>query len=63
LSKTKPGYVQPDSRLTLAEAEQLIMTRAVRALQIRYQFGAEAWCDTLIPIPDGVRLVRIQQSE
>jgi hypothetical protein len=60
--KPRPGYVPTESRPTLEQAEELLRTRAVRGVQIRYQFDRSTWCDTLMPLADGIRLVRIRQS-
>ena len=43
----------------LATAAQLVQTRSVRGVQIRYRYAGEAWFDTLMILPEGVRLVRI----
>ena len=62
LVKTGPGYVQQGSNPTLDQVEQLLAARSVRGVQVRYQFKMTSWCDTLMPMPNGVRLVRIRQS-
>lgn len=43
----------------LPEARTLLASEAPPALQLRYRFGDEVWLDTLLPVPAGVRLVRI----
>jgi hypothetical protein len=58
--KPGPGYVPQQSRPTLDHAEELLRARAVRGIQIRYQFEQKTWCDTLMPLADNIRLVRIQ---
>ena len=59
--KSGPGYVTTDQQPTLDQAEALLRSREVRAVQIRYQFDQATWCDTLLSGAAGVRLVRIRQ--
>jgi len=63
LVKPGPGYVRTEARPTLEQAEEFLRARSVRGVQIRYQFNSSIWCDTLMPIADGIRLVRIGQSQ
>jgi hypothetical protein len=44
---------------SLDEAEELLRTRLIRGLQVRYQHDQALWYDTLMPLAEGVRLVRI----
>lgn len=32
-------------------------------VQIRYRFGGSEWCDTLLRLPSGVRLVRVRMED
>lgn len=41
----------------LAQA-RLALEHGARAIQIRYRWAGQAWLDTLMRTPDGVRLVR-----
>jgi hypothetical protein len=50
-----PHHKQP----SLDEAEELLRQRRIRGLQVRYQHDQAQWCDTLMPLPRGIRLVRI----
>lgn len=61
LVKPGPGFVSTESAPTLEQAEELLRNRAVRGVQVRYQFNDGAWWDTLMQTPAGVRLVRIRQ--
>ena len=56
------GYVPPDAALTAAEARSLLLTRQLRALQLRYRYDGADWWDTLQVLPDGFRLVRIRHE-
>lgn len=42
----------------LAEARLALDSGAARAIQIRYRWAGQAWLDTLMRTPGGVRLVR-----
>ena len=55
------GYVTNQSQPKLQEAEQLLLQRGVRGIQVRYEYEGARWCDTLMPTDGGVRLVRIRQ--
>lgn len=46
--------------VTLAAARQALEAGAVSGVQIRYAWQAAVWCDTLLPMPAGVRLVRMK---
>jgi len=59
--KRGSGHVAPHVPPTLLEAEQMLLDREVRGVQIRYRYQGNQWCDTLLPVQAGVRLVRIQQ--
>jgi hypothetical protein len=50
-------HASPD-RLTLGEAKRLLLSGAVRAVQVRYHFDDAEWSDTLIRLPTGTRVVR-----
>jgi hypothetical protein len=47
---------------SLARARTALRERTVFGVQLRYRFGATEWWDTLIPMPGGVRLVRIDHG-
>jgi hypothetical protein len=61
--RNAPGLVLPHPSPTLDDAESLLLSGSIRGMQLRYQFNGRNWCDTLMPIPLGVRLVRISQQE
>lgn len=44
---------------SLAKARQLLMSREAFGVQVRYRHEDQDWCDTLIPVDGGIRLVRI----
>lgn len=62
LIKPSPGYAPRSSDPSLELVEELLRTCSVRGVQIRYEFEHLLWCDTLLPLGTGVRLVRIKQS-
>jgi hypothetical protein len=63
LVKQGAGRVHDSPSPSLEQAEQLVSSRQVRGIQIRYRYQDQTWWDTLMPGPAGVRLVRILHSE
>lgn len=57
--KSGPGFVLPHSAPSLDEVESLLLARNLRGVQLHYRFRDQNWCDTLMPVASGVRLVRI----
>lgn len=51
-----------DQNITLSDARELFLARAVNGLQIRYIHAGTEWWDTLMHTPDGTRLVRIAHT-
>ena len=49
-----------ENQCTLETAMQLIKTRAVRGVQIRYIYEQSQWWDTLVVTPNEIRIVRIR---
>jgi len=47
-----------DHQTTLGEARQLLASGEARAIQIRYTFNGETWCDTLMVFPELIRIIR-----
>lgn len=64
IPKHAPGYVpEHPGILQLDEAFQLLVSRAVRGLQLRYRHAGKTWWDTLMPLPGGLfRIVRIEHD-
>lgn len=50
-----------DRKTTLRQAETLFTAGDAQAIQIKYRFAGEAWCDTLLPQADGAKVIRSQQ--
>jgi hypothetical protein len=46
---------------SLDEAYRALRQRTA-SVQLRYRFSGEEWWDTLLPLPSGVRLVRISHT-
>jgi len=44
---------------TLTEAREALIAGRVRGAQVRYFWDGKAWIDTLIRVPDGVRICRM----
>jgi hypothetical protein len=49
-------------RMALAEASALFQSGEASALQVRYAFEGDAWCDTLTRVAGEIRLVRMALS-
>ena len=49
--------------ISLSEAQAGLLDHTYRGVQIRYTFEGKDWCDTLVPQPQGLRLVRICDSD
>ena len=47
-----------DGESTLVEANQLLRDNLAQAIQVYYKFEGKAWCDTLFPSEDSIRVVR-----
>jgi len=56
------GQVSETASVTLAQARELLASRAVRGLQLRYSYENADWWDTLMLVGDQFRLVRIRHD-
>ncbi len=52
------GDAPRDIATTLEQAKQWFDNGEAKAIQIRYDFDGRQWCDTLMILPDSVRIVR-----
>lgn len=59
--RTSAAGPPSDAAVSLDEAKQLFDERRALAIQIRYDFQRQQWCDTLMVLPVGVRIVRTRQ--
>lgn len=59
LAKASPGARASKASLSLREAQEMLLAREVRAVQIHYRHEGTEWRDTLMSSPGGVRLVRM----
>jgi hypothetical protein len=46
----------------LTQAIEGLVAGTVLGVQVRYLFDNTEWCDTLLRVPEGVRLVRVKAS-
>ena len=58
-ARPRPGLAPTRRATTPRECLDVLLGTPPSAVQLRYRHGGRAWCDTLVPTPDGVRLVRI----
>ncbi|MFN7141652.1 MAG: hypothetical protein ACK4UN_20200 [Limisphaerales bacterium] len=61
IPKLAAGYVGQGS-VSLDEGRALLLSRQVRALQIRYHYQGAQWWDTIMVVGQQFRLVRIQHN-
>jgi hypothetical protein len=59
-AKADPRAYAPADPLTLTTARERLTTRAVRGVQVRYRYDGHEWTDTVLCVPGGYRLVRMQ---
>lgn len=52
-----------DKAMSLQEAYQLLDDDLTKAIQIQYEFEGAIWCDTLMFVQDGIRIVRTTLPE
>lgn len=55
-------HVPDTAAVTLAQARELLTSRAVRGLQLRYRYQDADWWDTLMLAGEQFRLVRIRHD-
>ncbi len=58
---TERGYVGTGS-IPMDEARAMLRDRNCRAIQLRYVHDGAQWWDTLMPQPNGTRIVRIRHD-
>ncbi len=47
-----------DGTVTLAEARDAFFDGDARAIQVRYRFESETWCDTIMPGDPTTKIIR-----
>jgi hypothetical protein len=52
-----------DADGSLAAARDAFIERRAHGVQIRYVYAGEEWCDTLLAVGDGARLVRLRVAD
>ncbi|MCW5755578.1 MAG: hypothetical protein KIT24_12795 [Phycisphaeraceae bacterium] len=60
--KSGRGMVGDAARATLADVRRLLGERSVRGVQIRYVYDDARWLDTLMVVPEGIRLIRVRHD-
>jgi hypothetical protein len=59
--KQSPTEYVHENTMDLSVAREKVMSGNARAVQIRYRFDEQEWCDTLIRKASGVKLIRMLQ--
>ena len=62
LKGSAAGYAEAGT-VGLAEARRALAERRVSGVQLRYRHAGREWCDTLIIVAEGVRVVRLALGE
>jgi hypothetical protein len=52
----------PAGDVSLEQATELLLSRNVQAIQVKYHYEDHEWTDTLMQFPSGVRLVRCRHE-
>ena len=47
-----------DEAVTLEQAAEMLDDSRTKAIQIYYEYDSKNWCDTLMILPDTIRIVR-----
>jgi hypothetical protein len=61
LPRPRDRSLVPPASIGIREAFAALRAGAYVGLQVRYSHAGEAWCDTLLVRPEGVKLVRMRQ--
>lgn len=56
--RSKPKDGPGDRAVTLRAAQELLRSGDAKAIQIRYSFNEQSWCDTLMVGPSTIRIIR-----
>ncbi len=56
--RNSSGDGPSEMAVTLEQARELFDAGHVQAIQIRYDFDEQGWCDTLMILPDAIRIIR-----
>lgn len=59
--KLSPTEYVSENTMDWSEAREKVMSGDARAVQIRYHYDEQEWCDTLMRQVSGVKLIRIAQ--
>jgi hypothetical protein len=59
--KQSPTEYVHENTVDMAVAREKVMSGTTRAVQIRYRFEEQEWCDTLMCQASGVKLIRTVQ--
>ena len=56
--RSSMGKGTDDAAVTLGDAKQMLTDGTAKAIQIYYDFEHQSWCDTLMVLPDCIRVIR-----
>ncbi len=58
--KGAPDQFASDQTIALRQAFAMISTRTIQAMQLRYRWEGELWFDTVMWVPEGLKVVRMR---
>lgn len=61
--KWAPSENAESTALLLSDVAELLLSKRVLGIQLRYVHEGREWWDTLLCVPDGTRLVRMEHTE
>lgn len=56
--RSTPGDGPNDCAVTLDQSQEMLAAGEAKAIQIRYRFDEQTWCDTLMVGPESIRVIR-----
>lgn len=62
LEKNSPRQHAEPGSIPIETAQERLLSGQARAIQLRYRHQGQEWCDTLLAVPGGFRLVRLAQD-
>lgn len=61
--RTTSAANSEERSVTLPEARELFQSGEATAIQIRYEFDSQIWCDTLMVGPESTRIIRTRLDQ
>lgn len=62
IPKRAPRERVGEAEITLQEGQTLLLRGELRAVQLRYRYQRAEWWDTLMPVKEGYKLLRVRHD-